>query len=364
MNATPLKSSIELSGECNPSWDAFLAAQPEGHYTQSSSWGLLKARFGWDVFRLLIKESDQLVGGAQILARRLPLWGRIGYISKGPVVTGGRSDVMEMLLNDIEGFARKHAVLLLSIQPPSGDALYMYPLNARQYQPSSYYIIPPCTVVIDLTHSEDEILGQMKRTTRQNIRAAQSRGVIVKEGTAEDVAAFCQLKQLTESRSEFVHYDQAYYQEAYQQFAPRGLMKLWLAYFEGELLAGLMAIYFGQWVIYAWAGSTRAYPEKRPNDLLFWSAMQWGKEHGYRFCDLGGISPIVADALVQNQEPPECKEKGIARYKLGFGPMYTFPGAYDNIFIIRPRWLIRRVISFAWSRNRKGVSRLVRGVTG
>jgi peptidoglycan pentaglycine glycine transferase (the first glycine) len=345
-------------------WDAFLACQLAGHYTQSSPWGLLKAGFGWKVARLLVKEDGQIIGGAQLLLRELPVWGQIGYISKGPVITNGRRDVMEKLLGEIESFARKNAILLVSIQPPNDLPEYLLPLTAHQYEPSSYYIIPPSTVLIDLKKSKDEIFSQMKRTTRQNIRAAQSRGVTVREGGEDDLPAFCRLKQMTESRSEFVHYSQEYYQEAWRQFVSREAMKLWLAYYGEELLAGLMAVYFGQWVVYAWAGSTRQHVEKRPNDLLFWHAMQWGKQQGYHYCDLGGISPIVADALRQDIEPPECKEKGIARYKLGFGPMHTFPSSYDNIFILRPRWLVRKVISFAWGSHRKEVSRLVRGVRG
>ncbi len=357
-----MDSSIFMPADDGQDWDAFLAAQPAGHYTQSSLWGLLKMKFGWQARRFVVKEHGQIIGGAQLLLRRLPLWGQIGYISKGPVVSQGRRDVMERLLVEIENFARKHTVLLLSIQPPNDLPEYMQPLIAHRYAPSSYYIIPPSTVLIDLSSTEDEILSQMKRTTRQNIRAAQSRGVTVQEGGEADLPAFCQLKQMTELRSEFVHYSQEYYQEAWRQFAPRGAMKLWLAYFGDELLAGLMAVYFGQQVVYAWAGSTRQHVDKRPNDLLFWHAMLWGKQQGYRFCDLGGISPVVANALLQNKEPPECKEKGIARYKLGFGPMHTFPPSYDNIFILRPRWLARKMISFAWSSNRQLVSRFVRGV--
>jgi peptidoglycan pentaglycine glycine transferase (the first glycine) len=343
-------------------WDEFLAAHPAGHYTQSCPWGMLKAKFGWEVTRILVKESDQILGGAQLLFRRLPVWGKIGYISKGPVISQAQPDVMEKLLGDIEDYAKQNAILLISIQPPSDQPEYMQPLISHQYKPSSYYIVPPSTVLIDLSQSEDEILSQMKRTTRQNIRAAKSRGVTIKEGSEVDLPAFCQIKQVTESRSDFVHYDQDYYQEAWRQFANRGNMKLWLAYFGDELLAGLMAIYFGQWVVYAWACSTRSHVKKRPNDLLFWHAMMWGKQQGYHYCDLGGISPKVADALRQNLEPPECKEKGIARYKLGFGPMHTFPASYDNIFILRPRWLVRKAISFAWNSNRKGLSRFVRGV--
>jgi lipid II:glycine glycyltransferase (peptidoglycan interpeptide bridge formation enzyme) len=359
-----MDSTVLISAGHDVDWDSFLASHPSGHYTQSSLWGQLKARFGWHIFRIQVKDEGQIIGGAQILARRLPVTGYIGYISKGPVVNAGYPSATHRILDEIGRLARKHRIFVLAIQPPAAEPLYLDPLCKEDYQPSSFYIIPPCTVVIDLTQPDEVILGAMKRTTRQNIRAAQSRGVTVREGTAEDLPAFCHLKQLTESRSEFVHYDQCYYEEAWRQFSPTENIKLWLAYYQDELLAGLMAIYFGQWVVYAWAGSTRLYPEKRPNDLLFWHAMQWGKQHGYRYCDLGGISPIVADALQHDQEPPDCKEKGIARYKMGFGPLHTFPPSYDKIFILKPKSLVRKAIAYAWGTDRKFVSKLVRGVKG
>lgn len=350
------------SAAYDPDWDRFLENQVTGHYTQSSLWGELKASLGWGVCRILISEDRNLRGGAQLLTRRLPVWGKIGYISKGPVVSGNNPDIIHHIFRKLEEIARANSIYLLSIQPPCNDGLYEQSLEYFHYEPSCYYIIPPSTVVIDLSQTEDQILSQMKRTTRQNIRAAESRGVTIREGTEADLNAFCELKRMTEARSSFLHYDQSYYNQAWRVFSPKNYLKLWIASFDGELLAGLMAIYFGQWVVFAWAGSSGVFPEKRSNDLLFWHAMLWGKTHGYRYCDLGGISPIVADQLERNQEPPDCKEKGIARYKLGFGPMKTFPPSYDNIYVLRPKWLVRKVIVLAWKKNRSAVSKYVRGV--
>jgi peptidoglycan pentaglycine glycine transferase (the first glycine) len=353
---------IITSAQFDPIWDSYLENHSNGHYTQSSLWGMLKANYGWQVFRILIKEGEDILGGAQLLTKDLPIYGKIGYITKGPLVNGEDDKVIQLIFDRIEDLVRRQSIFLVSIQPPCCNRLYDQALNSYHYELSSYYIIPPTTVIIDLTDSQDEILQQMKRTTRQNIRAAQSRGVDVREGNETDIQAFCELKRITESRSDFVHYDQCYYEEAWRLFAAHNKMKLWLASFENQLLAGLMAFYFGQQVVYAWAGSSRNHADKRPNDLLFWHAMMWGKEHGFRYCDLGGISPIVSEAITQNQEPPDCKEKGIARFKLGFGPLCNFPPAYDNIYTLRPKWLVRKAISYIWGNNRKGVSKLVRGV--
>jgi peptidoglycan pentaglycine glycine transferase (the first glycine) len=353
---------IKTDAVYDPAWDNFLQNHPMGHYTQSSLWGMLKVKFGWQVFRILVKDGEEILGGAQLLTRRMPFYGKIGYITKGPLFNREDECAIQFLFEQLEHLAKRNSILLVSIQPPYSDQLYDQALHKYQYEPSCYYIIPPSTVLVDLTLSPEDIFSQMKRTTRQNIRAAQSRGVVISEGNDADIPAFCDLKRKTESRSDFVHYDQCYYEEAWRLLAVHNHVKLWLATYNDELVAGLMAVYFGQQVVYAWAGSSRNHADKRPNDLLFWQAMMWGKEHGYRFCDLGGISPVVADAINHNQEPPDCKERGIARYKLGFGPMHNFPPAYDNIYILRPKWMVRKAISFAWGNHRKTVSKLVRGV--
>jgi lipid II:glycine glycyltransferase (peptidoglycan interpeptide bridge formation enzyme) len=93
---------VEMCPIHDPAWDEFLESHPMGHYTQSSPWGQLKARFGWEVMRITVKESGQVIGGAQILFRRLPLWGRVGYISKGPVAIQDRADVIERILEVIQ----------------------------------------------------------------------------------------------------------------------------------------------------------------------------------------------------------------------------------------------------------------------
>ncbi|OQY22451.1 MAG: hypothetical protein B6I34_05820, partial [Anaerolineaceae bacterium 4572_32.1] len=54
-------------------WDTFVTQSPAGHLLQSSRWGELKARFGWQVERLALEQGGELRAGAQILFRRLPL---------------------------------------------------------------------------------------------------------------------------------------------------------------------------------------------------------------------------------------------------------------------------------------------------
>ena len=218
----------------DPAWDQFLASQPTGHHVQSSLWGELKATIGWNVTRVQVQERGQIVGGAQILARPLPVWGSMGYISRGPAVAPGRADVFESTLDSIERVARTKRLLLLAIEPPADEALYTDTLQTRGFRPSSFYLIPPSTVLVDLQPSESDILAGMKSNTRYKIRLAARKGVAIREGTEADLPKFFEWTRALTAENGYSHYDLAYYREAWRLFAPRGMMRFFMAYYEDE----------------------------------------------------------------------------------------------------------------------------------
>ena len=67
-------------------WDEFLEATPDSNHLQSSLWSQLKSRGGWQALRLIARSDKTIVGGLQILHRRLPITGPVGYVPRGPVV--------------------------------------------------------------------------------------------------------------------------------------------------------------------------------------------------------------------------------------------------------------------------------------
>jgi peptidoglycan pentaglycine glycine transferase (the first glycine) len=353
---------IEGAGR-DPAWDAFLATQPAGQHLQSSPWGELKARFGWQVTRVLAREGSEICGGAQILMRRLPVWGSVGYISKGPVVASGRNDAMDALCDAVEHVAERKRILILSIQPPEDTPLCMQPLKARNFQPSSFYVVPATTVLVDLEQNEDEILASMRKSTRYSVRRASREGVTVREGDASHLPLF--YKWVTADAAQdpsYVHYSLEYYQEAWRLFASRGMMKLLVAYYEDEPLGINIVIYLGNWGVYKWGSSSGAHHRKLPNYLLQWEAIRWCKSRGCRYYDLGGITPSVSETLELGEklEPTASKGAGIAYFKSGFGEIVTFPDSYDNNYGFRPRWLIRTAVRYAWRFN--VTRKLARGV--
>jgi lipid II:glycine glycyltransferase (peptidoglycan interpeptide bridge formation enzyme) len=79
-----------------------------------------------------------------------------------------------------------------------------------------------------------------------------------------------------------------------------------------------------------WSG---LYRELRPNEALFWGAVEWAKSHGYLLLDLEGIDPVNARKILQGESSRELISGTRDQLKYGFGGEITFfPEAYDFVF--------------------------------
>ena len=67
-------------------WDALVERTPGTDVTQLSAWARVRASAGFSPLYVHAHRDGKLVGGAQLLYRRVPVVGRVGYVSYGPVV--------------------------------------------------------------------------------------------------------------------------------------------------------------------------------------------------------------------------------------------------------------------------------------
>jgi peptidoglycan pentaglycine glycine transferase (the first glycine) len=201
-------------------------------------------------------------------------------------------------------------------------------LSKQRFVPGGLEPAPRMTVLVDLRRSPDAILGAMRARTRTYIRQAQRRGVVIREGSEEDLPVFCALVDATARRKGLRPYPLGYYETMWRSFPDR--MRLLLAEYKGDILSGTLLLAFGDTVSYkngGWSGERR---DVRPNELLHWTGMQWGRDRGYRYYDLEGLKPAVGEAILSGRDYSDLDIPGIAHFKLGLGGEVTrFPGCYD-----------------------------------
>lgn len=305
-------------------WITFLANCPEAHLLQTAPWGALKDDFGWEPVRVVVGDV-----GVQVLFRKLPLGFSIAYIPKGPV-----GEDWSVLWLEIDALCKQKKAVFVKVTPDGWDdeAFDATGLLAAGFRASAHFIQPPRTITLDIGITEDEILARMKQKTRYNIRLAGKKGVTVR--VTDDVKAFSEMMDVTGARDAFGVHSYAYYQRAYDLFAPTGMCELLIAEFEGEPLAGLMAFARGGRAWYLYGASTNQHRNKMPTYLLQWEAIRWAKEKGCTEYDLWGAPDEDAETLEAQFKERHDGLWGVYRFKRGFGgDLKRAVGVWDKVYM-------------------------------
>jgi len=326
---------VRLAHELNdPEWEAFLGRVSRSHYTQSGLWAQVKAKLlGWRCARVTIAQAGQIVAGFQMLLRDLPMWGTVGYISRGPVITSVDPQVIDRLLEQIHRMVRQEHVLFLKVQPAHGAEALAERLPAQGFHPSHVRTDDVATVLIDLSLDTQTIMHNMKKRVRKGIRKATEKGVVVRQGDANDIGLFYHIFCQTSQRGGFGIHDETYYREIWQHFAPHGHAQLFFAECEGETVSTVFIIGYADTAYARYGGWDGRYGNYEPNYLMRWVAVQWAKAQGYRWYDFMGIDQAIARAILNDQPIPDlADQEGYSFFKLGFGGQVRLsPGPYDYV---------------------------------
>ena len=307
-------------------WNGALAGLPAAHFLQTWEWGTLKSRYGWRPARYLW-EDGQTCAAASTLIRRLGRWPyAVMYVPKGPILNYGDVDLLEQVLGHLETTARRERALFIKIDPDvqtdtaKGEAVVEMLLR-RGWRSSSEQIQFRNTVLLNLTHSADDLMATFKSKWRYNTRLAVRKGVTVRQGTVDDLSLLCDMYVETSIRDDFVIRPRDYYYDAWGTFIEAGLAQPLIAEVEGDPVAMVIIFHFAQRAWYVYGASRAIHREKMPNHLLQWEAMRWARERGCTVYDMWG-APEVLD-----ESDPLW---GVYRFKRGFGgELVRHAGAWD-----------------------------------
>lgn len=324
-------------------WNTFVSQTPDFALLQSWEWGIFKENLGWLPFRVAVKQNGNIVAGAQMLIKQLPLKvASIAYIPHGPLGAWLDEKVTSQFLGALHDIARQYKTIFLKIEPP----LTYHPqqkacLQKYRFQPSIYNNQPQATILIDLKPPLVDILGQMRKKNRQYIRQAEQKGVTVRYGSIEDINLLYELIQLTAQRSDFSSRSFDYYYHQWQTFAKTNQTVLLMAYQEDRLLAVRTVYRCGRHAAEFHAGSVEGETNLRANYLLVWEAIKWARSQGCETYDLWGIPDEVGQTVAEGHPPPTSTQHhglwGVYHFKRGFSKNIVYRlGAYDYIYT--PFW--------------------------
>lgn len=253
------------------------------------------------------------------IVHSLPLVGKYLYIPRGPQTTN--KEVIEKLIET----AKERGAKWIRVEPEK-EVLEEIKKNTSYTVVKAPHDMQPREIFkIDITPGEGVLLQAMKPKTRYNIRLAEKRGVKIFTTREEKYRqAFLDLITATSGRKGIIPHPRGYYETFFSVF-PKEVCRLFVAEYEGQVLAANLVIFYGDTVTYLHGGSGDLHRDTMAPFLLQWETIKQAKNEGYHFYDFGGVKT----------ESPDSSWSGITRFKAGFSPKTEstlYLGTYDIIF--------------------------------
>lgn len=199
--------------------------------------------------------------------------------------------------------------------------------------------IPYILHVLHLDSDAEKVAFQIHHSHLRNIKLAQSRGVLIKRGTAHaDMEVFYNLHVDTRRKQGVPVQPHIYFELLDELIIQKGLGFILLAYYGQKCLAGAVFLHWKRTLTYKYGASAEEGLNLRPNHLIFWNAIQWGCENGYSFLDFGR-SDINNSGLRIFKSRWGAKELPLRYFNL---PSSINSVDQNNILISMMRILIRR----------------------
>jgi peptidoglycan pentaglycine glycine transferase (the first glycine) len=308
-------------------WDDFLSRQPWGPFLQSWTMGEVYEDIGQKAIRIEAREGGVI--RAVCFAHLVPARrGRHLSVPYGPVIdehlgTKERAEFITGLLAMLKTEARNEHCTFVRLAPfwPEGNTIVGTVTSPLHLLAEHVWYLPLKTEN-GTPRGEEEILMQMRKTTRNLVRRAERDGVTIeKSGDPEkDLAHFLRLHEETRQRHKFTPYSDTFFRSQVRRFAARGECTVYLARFQSDVIAASVHMHaFGE-TSYHHGASSGAHQKIPASYLLQWTAIRDALKRGDRLYNFWGIAPLDAEGHVAGKLGRH-PFGGVTLFKTGFGGM-------------------------------------------
>jgi len=304
------------------SWEEFLTRQPHTSFLQSWAWGEFQDKLGLSHHRFGTYQGGALDGICQALVGRRKL-GSFVYVPRGPILKSFESGRAQETLKYLRNFAAGEKVDYLRVEPHWEANLDIEELFREEGYRRAQVVTSQAggvSLLLDLSLSEEDLLAQMRKTTRYLVRSAEGLGMeIHRSADPRKMEEFHRLMGVAKRRQNFVPQARRYLQAQFETLAPRGIAELVWANYQGDVLSAAITFSYGDTVTYVHDASVRS--NVPISYFLLWEIIKEAKKDGYRYFDFWGIAP---------NDDPRHPWYGYSLFKKGFGGYQVdYTGVWD-----------------------------------
>jgi CelD/BcsL family acetyltransferase involved in cellulose biosynthesis len=262
-------------------WMAFVASSPQANAFHHAAWvNLLAECYGYRPFVIAVSDAGgNIQAGLPIMEVRSPLTGRRW-------VSLPFTDYCAPLYRDVESLSQLTDDLVHLSQEagaPRVELRWEFPKHPA-FHSYSHYVLH----TVELDPDPTLVSKRLTSVHRQNIRTAEKRGVRIECGDQQvHLQEFYRLQLQTRHRQGIPVQPRRFFDLLASNIVDQGLGFVLLAYKDHECIAAAVFLHWRQTLTCKYAASRADSLELRPNNLLFWTGIQWGCENGYTLFDMG-----------------------------------------------------------------------------
>jgi len=180
--------------------------------------------------------------------------------------------------------------------------------------------------LIDLTKSDEELLAEMHKKRRYNIKYAIKKGITVRKvkDDIQDFEIFYSLYNSTGDRQKFFNRSYDYMKNIWEVFRPAGAAEILIAEYEGKPLTAWLLFKYENILYYPYGGSSDEHKNLQHSCLTGWEAIRYGKQEKCITFDLWGAAENPGDT----SDPYH----GFTRFKEKYGGRHiTYIDSHDLV---------------------------------
>ncbi len=297
--------------EAQKQWDNLLKKFPEANFLQSPLWAKTNDLIGHNfVFTNYDNEAVSLCIIKN--AKR----GRYLEVPGGPLLNWGDKKRLKEVFDKIIDIAKYYKCVFIRFRPQLKNIeenrqhinylKKFYPIH-----PAPMHLHAQNTVILNLEKSEEELLADLRRQTRYEVRRADKLGLkVIENSNKEAVEEFHKIQLETAHRQNFVPPSEKELLAEREAFSPNNLKLYKVIDKDNQPVAYGLILIYGDEAEYFEAASTELNRKLPGAYALLWQAIKDLKNLGVKRFNLWGIAP---------PNSPNHRYAGVTTFKTGFG---------------------------------------------
>jgi lipid II:glycine glycyltransferase (peptidoglycan interpeptide bridge formation enzyme) len=302
-------------------WEDFLSGVEEKTFLSSWNWGEFQRSMGsgsnGKIWRFGIFDRSELVSVAltiKVVARR----GTFLLVPHGPniksKIRSQKSKILETLSQRLKEMAIGEKADFIRINPILERSRENEEIFEKlKFRQAPVHAHPEASWKLDLSLSEDRLLGQMRKTTRYLIKQAQKdKDIEIYQGKElKDVEIFNKIHLEVVRVQKFIPFSLDYFRKEFSAFSQDDEICIFFARYKGEIAAASYVIFWSGVGFYHHAALLPEFHKIPLAYALQWESIREAKRRGSKLYDFWGY--------VNPQENPEHPWAGPTLFKMGFG---------------------------------------------